>query len=718
MSRLAQVGEPSRSAPKVSRLALFRSMLAALALSACADAPTAPPGLNGPNFEIKDGAHNNGAPHFFFTSPITRDPTPTGKFNGAAQPTVSVCEWTTTGCATIVAEFTVGKGTGGSSVKVDGSAERYFVNWNTGQCKTGACVLDPAKTYRIRVLIGGLEAGHADVDVVTSQAQARNVNTNEYIALVDGKVLQIRFRIEDGLSLRSPVANTNTFYPNSRRYRDAGAHPATGREGSATLQARALLGRDGSTVLELTTGALDVTGTAPGNIDHVELKLLAADNSVTLTQNYTDLAGGGSWTRSYVALPVHQAFQVQTNISGIDANRTNVVTVQGAIQRRPDLAALRLDAPAQVAANAPVRLTATVAERNGDVGATANCVLYVDGTEVDRADAIWVDAGSSVNCQFMTAFTGSGNKTATVRVETVVPGDDNVANNTASATVNVGQLNDFYFSAGAWDYDYQNYRYTYDASYTSSDNTFNYSYHSDFGTDGPYRFQGAAAWAWMSAAVAFPLAHVEFVHASGGIQLGNIAYDDLAADWTYAGSWDDTYSGHGTYSESSVDRYDLTAFGQVHFVVYSYAYSWTGGSGRPAGAYEYTQMSMDRYAGEISYYSRGAVSYIDTRRDENYVYSYNYSASYSFGTLAPYGSDYVITGAITGGGDGAPTYALTAAIPLSTYTQTFDGTPNCYTGSYLDYYFPRTITYHQCFARTGSYTMNSGWVSGTPITSP
>ena len=35
------------------------------------------------------------------------------------------------------------------------------------------------------------------------------------------------------------------FHPNSQKYQDAGAHPATGRSGSAQVQSRALLAKDG-----------------------------------------------------------------------------------------------------------------------------------------------------------------------------------------------------------------------------------------------------------------------------------------------------------------------------------------------------------------------------------------------------------------------------------------------------------------------------------------
>ncbi|MGI9166054.1 MAG: hypothetical protein ACR2G5_06670 [Pyrinomonadaceae bacterium] len=44
-------------------------------------------------------------------------------------------------------------------------------------------------------------------------------------------------------------------------------------------------------------------------------------------------------------------------------------------------------------------------ELKGDVGATADLILYADGVEVDRANGVWVDAGGTVSCVFTHTFT-------------------------------------------------------------------------------------------------------------------------------------------------------------------------------------------------------------------------------------------------------------------------------------------------------------------------
>src|SRR5207249_119724 len=76
-----------------------------------------------------------------------------------------------------------------------------------------------------------------------------------------------------------------------------------------------------------------------------------------------------------------------------------------AVHFRPDLVASRLDAPAQAPVGAAVNLQGFILERNGEVGARADCVLYVDGAAADRATGIWVDAGGMVACAMTHVFT-------------------------------------------------------------------------------------------------------------------------------------------------------------------------------------------------------------------------------------------------------------------------------------------------------------------------
>src|SRR5438094_7450373 len=198
--------------------------VASLALVSCAEranAPTAlrPPGV--PSFEIRDGAHNSGNPHFYFLPPIVASPNTTGSFDASEAPSVTVCLLAGSACATVIAQFSMTTGTASAVVRVDPTNQLYIVNWQTDQCTTGPCTLPSGNVYRIRVLVASTELGHADVQVVASQHEAKNVNTGEFFPLVDGRTLPVKFRPEQGavfvagsssqpLMIQTPVTATGS----------------------------------------------------------------------------------------------------------------------------------------------------------------------------------------------------------------------------------------------------------------------------------------------------------------------------------------------------------------------------------------------------------------------------------------------------------------------------------------------------------------------------
>jgi hypothetical protein len=127
------------------------------------------------------------------------------------------------------------------------------------------------------------------------------------------------------------IAQTNTtskpqLVPNARRYKESGLKPATGRSGSASLTGRALLGNDGATTVELSTGQLDTGDTKPGNINKSQIKPLDENGDALYARNYVN-SGGGYFTTTVNDLHRGQQVQLQATINGIDGNRTNVVTV-------------------------------------------------------------------------------------------------------------------------------------------------------------------------------------------------------------------------------------------------------------------------------------------------------------------------------------------------------------------------------------------------------
>lgn len=225
--------------------------------------------------------------------------------------------------------------------------------------------------------------------------------------------------------------------PSSERYSVKPGQKATGRAGSATLEVRAMVSKDATVLLEATTGTLDSPQAPPGYLSKLALKLFDGNAELVANREYNGLSGAGYRAYTFTDLTRGQPFQVQANIRGIDGARTDVVTVTGTAVLRPDLELSGIEAPGSVRRGADAVISAVIREANGDVGATGDCVLSVDGTEVDRAPGIWVDAGGAVSCAFTTQFSAAGKREVTVSVAGQVPADDDPTNNTLSAEVTV-----------------------------------------------------------------------------------------------------------------------------------------------------------------------------------------------------------------------------------------------------------------------------------------
>jgi hypothetical protein len=179
----------------MSRLKSAVTVALFLGIGACtrdAGSPLAPDGSQ-PLTTISDAAHAGAVPGFYFLPPMVPNPSYSGTFDGGLQPRVEICELSGPSCRTTIAQYTTTSGTGGETVQVGTSS--YQVNWKTGQFN-----LDPAKHYRISVHVGTFLLGFADVDVVATGKELKNVDTQQYIPLQDDRTLPIKFRIETGIA--------------------------------------------------------------------------------------------------------------------------------------------------------------------------------------------------------------------------------------------------------------------------------------------------------------------------------------------------------------------------------------------------------------------------------------------------------------------------------------------------------------------------------------
>jgi len=78
---------------------------------------------------------------------------------------------------------------------------------------------------------------------------------------------------------------------------------------------------------------------------------------------------------------------------------------------------------------------------NGDARATTTCVLAIDGTNVDQANSVYVDAGGGVTCEFSHTFSTAGTHSIQVTAANPVRGDWDLSNNTAAASITISAAN-------------------------------------------------------------------------------------------------------------------------------------------------------------------------------------------------------------------------------------------------------------------------------------
>lgn len=206
--------------------------------------------------------------------------------------------------------------------------------------------------------------------------------------------------------------------PNEIKYKDDRPN-AKGTGEIGVVETRALLSRDGSATLEITTGSLD-TGepSTTANITKVQVTVNG------ITTNYNNLDEGSSFVLPLTGVTRYTPISVHTHVKGLNDGRTEVVIVHDQVRRRPDLKVVSVDAPAAVRLNQPFSISAVVQELNGDSGARTNCILEKQGAGiVDRADGIWVDAGDSVQCLFDQTVVTLGAHSYVVKLENTRPSD-------------------------------------------------------------------------------------------------------------------------------------------------------------------------------------------------------------------------------------------------------------------------------------------------------
>jgi CARDB len=176
--------------------AVIPCLALAVALGCREQQPVTAPKQPGISAAILDGAHEGGNPHFFFLPPMVPRPPFSGTFNPNLGPTVQICALTVIGGATACDPSNV---IDLGPMQQDASNQQYQVNWNTGTTNVST-----TRTYRVQVFAANQRLGFADVQPVTN-GSLKNKVTGDTIALVDGRTLPIKVRIESGALCAGPL---------------------------------------------------------------------------------------------------------------------------------------------------------------------------------------------------------------------------------------------------------------------------------------------------------------------------------------------------------------------------------------------------------------------------------------------------------------------------------------------------------------------------------
>lgn len=489
------------------------------------------------------------------------------------------------------------------------------------------------------------------------------------------------------------AAGPPTAKPNSQKYRQQTVGHATGRSGSAQITARALLGKDGGTAVEVTTGTLDQGG-APGDISKVQLKFFHPGNPDAHEPTFNDNQGNGTgyWTRQFSGKVRHQRMQAQTNVRGIDRNRTDVVTVTERVNLRPDIAVSSLNAPASAYRGTNVPIHSSISEMNGDVGATTNCVMYINGAATDRANGVWVANGDLVVCAFAHTFNSVGTFDITVKAEAVVPGDWDLANNSRSVRIEIVDPA-LHGSASAYQGEYTNDWY----NYGYSSRQWCWYYYSDYGCNGNsdnwsnrgyYVSRDQSSWisGWTPANWQYPIT-VSARHGTDGwttdwrgVNLGWTGGNYGYVNWPGYSIYTQSYPGWG--SNIWIQRWAGYAyyFSEYYYQSWwwwwncSYYYGCNGSSGPGYGYYYVNGPYWNQWGTYYSSYGNSVFWDID-------IYTAN-----------------------------GVTFTADATIPLTTWYDSWYYQPwQCDYNSWSSYYYWEY--YNRCYYSYYRNTYKSGWTS-------
>jgi hypothetical protein len=418
----------------------------------------------------------------------------------------------------------------------------------------------------------------------------------------------------------------------------------------------------------MSTGQLDASATPPGNIIRTQVKPLNEDGEALYARNYNG-TGGGYFSTSVNDLHRGQQIQIQSTINGIDGNRTNVVTLVENVKVRPDLSPTGLTVPARGVMGSPVNISVVIRELRGDSGAMTNLVLYVDGSAVDRANDVWVDATGTVSCVFTHTFTSSGTKQLEVKAEATTPGDYDISNNSVSGSVVIGSAvpSELNYNLQIVDGDDDYRAHIYERRY------FNGVLETEHEEDASARGwqQLISFYGWTGRMISFPITISHQETNDGALAFSNTHSELMPTNII------DASDGVTRFISYNVWRYDQST--AYYFNLYTNATINLATGART----EMTSFSSNRQAGDVTYYSAGYERFWDGYTGEEFFYSWNTTDVVRAGWRIPIGSHYGVSVSLTTG-DGT-VYAAAPEVIMSPFDNSGQQPNTCFDWSFDQY---------------------------------
>jgi len=235
-------------------------------------------------------------------------------------------------------------------------------------------------------------------------------------------------------------------------YSNQGAHPTKVVTGGITLQSRALMDGAGKTDFELTTGTLDSSATPPFNINEIEIHAVRPAGQKGFERHFENLLSGGYAYYELTGLAHGEILDVKTEIGaenylGEEGHQDVNFRFQDVVKYRPNMVVQKLDYPPVARPGTAVVFSATLVEAMGDLGGHVDCVLMVDGKQVDAAKAIWIDAASVVTCRLTYTFNTAGLHNVAARIQGCVPHDYDLLRKELGGQIQIQNPNNMFYSA-------------------------------------------------------------------------------------------------------------------------------------------------------------------------------------------------------------------------------------------------------------------------------